>query len=153
MRIIQLSICSLMSLLLLACSSLTLEHVRYGWPVEEVATVDNANRISSDRHGLSLSVAKIAENEMQDSTALTGKKIRIIRNDEGYYFITAPNFKHVYVFSPAENAMAKESIIEVSQTGLRNPALNLRSPYIELIDTDGYRKLLTHSDIAEGNSR
>ncbi len=90
---------------------------------------------------------------MQDSTALIGKKVRILRNDEGYYFMTAQGFKNVYVFSPDVNGLSKESIIMVSETGLRNPALNLRPPYVELLDNDGFRRLLTHSDIAEGNSK
>ncbi len=153
MRIFQRSIPLFLSLLLVACSSLTLEHVRFGWPVEEVATVDRTNQISSDRHGLTVSVAKIADEEFQDSTALAGKKIRILRSDEGYYFITSQGFKHVYVFSPGERELTKESIIEVSQMGLHNPALNQRPPYVELIDADGFHMLLTHSDIAEGNSK
>ena len=153
MRIVHFSPLFILSVLLTSCSSLTLEHVRYGWPVEEVATVDRNNHVSSDRHGLTFSVAKIAEKELQDSTALIGKKVRILRSDEGYYFFTAQGFKNVYVFSPGENELSKENIIEVSETGLRSPAFNLRPPYVELLDSDGFRRLLTHSDIAEGTSK
>ena len=128
MRIVLFSALGVLSVLLISCSSLTIEHVEYGWPVEEVATVDNANHVSSDRHGIGFSVAKIAEKEMQDSTALIGKKVRILRNGEGYYFFTAPGFKNVYVFNSSEHELSKESVIEVSKTGLRNPALNLRVP-------------------------
>lgn len=153
MRMIPFSTLAVLSLFLVSCSSLTLENVHYGWPVEEVAAVSQSNRVESDRHGLSFSVAKIAENELQDSTALQGKKVRILRNDEGYYFLTAAGFKHVYVFSPGAHELAKESVIEVAPSGLVDPALNLRPPYVELIDANGFHKLLTHSDIVEGNSK
>jgi len=153
MRMILFSTLAVLTLFLVACSSLTLENVHYGWPVEEVATVSETNRVVSDRHGLSFSIAKIAENELQDSTALRGKKVRILRSDEGYYFLTAQGFKNVYVFSPARQELSKESTIEVSQTGLHDPALNLRPPYVELIDSDGLHRLLTRSDIVEGNSK
>jgi hypothetical protein len=42
----------------------------------------------------------------------------------------------------------KESIIAVSESGLKNPAFNLRPPYVELVD-NGIRKLLSSSDIVE----
>jgi hypothetical protein len=153
MRIYPLGALVLLALVLTSCSTITIENVQFGWPVEVVATVDNANHVSSDRYGISFSVAKIAEREMNDSTALAGKLIRVLRNDEGYYFVTAAGFKNVYVFAPGEDRLSTESIIEVSSTGLQNPKLNLRPPYVEVLDNGGVHKLLTHSAIEEGNSR
>ncbi len=137
------------SLLLASCSSLTVQNVNYGWPVEAVATVSQANMVTADRYGLSFSVAKIAEREFQDTSALVGSQLRILRSNEGFYFVTGPRFKNVYVFHPGTEELQKESVIEVSPTGLRNPALNLRPPHVELIDGEGFRRLLTRSDIVE----
>jgi len=139
---------SICALTLASCSSLTIEHVTYGWPVEVVETVNPANMVVADRYGLTLSLSKIAENEFQDSSALKGTQIRLLRNTEGCYFITGPRFKNVYVFHPDNSRLVKESIIAVSESGLKNPAFNLRPPYVELVD-NGIRKLLSSSDIVE----
>lgn len=153
MRIMVVSVYGLCVLALASCSSLKIEHVDYGWPVEVVTTATSTNMVSAERYGLNFSVAKIAEAEFQDSAALAGQQIRFLRSSEGYYFLTGPRFKNVYVLRPAEGELAKESVIAVSPTGLRTPALNLRTPYVELLDGEGFRKLLTHNDIVEGNKQ
>ena len=135
--------------LLISCSSLTLENVDFGWPVESVTTVGSDNMISEGRYALHFDVAPVAQAEFKDSTALRGSQVRILRNSEGYYFLTGPRFKNVYVFKPGKQELSKESVIEISQTGLKNPALNLRPPYVELLDGDGFRRLLTRDEIVE----
>lgn len=139
-----------LSLFMASCSSLSIQNADYGWPVEVVATVSRSNMVSAERYGLTFSMAKIAAHEFQDSTALYGSTVRFIRSNVGYYFVSGPRFKHVYVFSPADRELVGENIIAVSETGLQNPKFNLRDPYVELLDSDGYRKLLTHKAIAEG---
>ena len=153
MRIMLVSVYGLCVLALASCSSLKIEHVDYGWPVEVVTTATSTNMVSAERYGLVFSVAKIAEAEFQDSAGLAGQQVRFLRSSEGYYFLTGPRFKNVYVLRPAEGELAKESVIAVSPTGLRTPALNLRTPYVELLDGEGFRKLLTHNDIVEGNKQ
>ncbi len=153
MRIALLVVSGFCILALASCSALKIEHVDYGWPVEVVATATSANMVSAERYGLAFSVAKIAEAEFQDSSALAGQQVRVLRSNEGFYFLTGPRFKNVYVLRPSEGELVKESVIPVSPTGLRSPALNLRSPYVELLDADGFRKLLTRNDIAEGNAQ
>jgi hypothetical protein len=135
--------------LLLSCSTLTLENVDYGWPVESVTTVSPENMVTDGRYALSFSIAPVAQEEFKDSTALRGSQIRILRSTEGYYFLTGPKFKNVYVFKAGRQELKKESVIEVSQTGLRNPALNLRSPYVELLDGEGFRRIMTRDGIVE----
>jgi len=135
--------------LLLSCSSLTLENVDYGWPVESVTTVSPENIVSEGRYALSFSIAPVAQEEFQDTTALRGSQIRILRDNEGYYYLTGPRFKNVYVFKPGRHELKKESIIEISQAPLQNPALNLRPPYVELIDGEGFRRIMTRDGIVE----
>ena len=62
----------------------------------------------------------------------------------GCYFITSEQFKNVYVFEADDGALVLENKIQVSETGLKNPALNQREPYVELID--GTEKLLLTND-------
>ncbi len=133
-----------------ACSSLTLEHVNYGWPVESPLTVTAANTVEDVRYALTFPVAGLAMAEFADSTALRGITLRAIRNHEGYYFITGPGFKHVYVFTQGTGTLVQSSAIDVSATGLVSPAFNLRPPYIELIDGGSNSRMLTSSDIVEG---
>lgn len=133
-----------------ACGT-TLENVDFGWPVEARLTVSNTNTVEETRSPTAFNVAKIALDEFEDSTALKGSVVRIIRSSEGFYFLTGPRFKNVYVFSPGPHELRLISKIEVSQTGLKDPALNQRPPYVELVDGSGLRLRLTSDDIAEAS--
>jgi hypothetical protein len=137
------------ALVLPACSSLTLEHVNYSWPVESPLTVTSSNTVDDVRYGLAFPIGGVAAAEFGDSTALRGTVIRVIRNAEGYYFLTGPRFKHVYVFAPGGGTLVQHAALEVSTTGLTSPALNQRPPYIELLDGDRTSRRLTSSEIVE----
>jgi len=132
-----------------ACSSLTVEHVNFGWPVESPLTVSPLNTVEDVRYGLAFPVGGLSAAEFGDSTALRGTTIRVLRNSEGYYFVTGPRFKHVYVFAPKAGTLAQYSALEVSTTGLTAPALNLRPPYVEVVDGDKSSRRLTPSEIVE----
>jgi hypothetical protein len=132
-----------------SCSSLKIDRVDFGWPVESVVTVNTANKIEDLRYSVSAWVGGLAQEEFQDSTALRGAKLRLLRSSEGYYFLTGPKFKHIYVFSPGPSSLALNKAIPVSEGGLRNPALNQRPPYVELLDGDNVHLLLTSDDIVE----
>ena len=131
------------------CSALTLEQVDYGWPVESVVTVSPANSIEEVRYGLRSGVGAVAREEFQDSTALKGTSLRLLRSAEGYYFLTGARFKHVYVFTPGPSTLVLNRAIPVAEGGLKNPALNQRPPYVELVDGESFRRLLTSDDIVE----
>jgi len=94
-------------------------------------------------------VTNLAMEEFQDSTALIGTNLRLMRDGQGYYFVTGPKFKNVYVFTPGASELNLKSKIEVSETGMKAPALNLRSPYIEVVDGKGWRRLLSNDNIVE----
>ena len=134
-----------------ACSTLTLEQVNFGWPVESVVTVNSMNRAEEGRYALSFPAGPLAFAEFKDSTILLGASLRVIRNTEGYYFVTGPRFKNVYVFSPDAGVLTLSAVIEVSQTaGLNAPALNQRPPYIELIDGNAPARYLTNAALHQG---
>lgn len=137
-------------LLLPACASLRIENVNFGWPVENVLTVGPDNALEEGRYAISFNVANLATEEFQDSTALKGSTIRILRSAEGYYFVTGSKFKNVYVFAPAPHELRLRSKLEVSPAGLRDPALNQRPPYVELVDGDAFKRLLANDEIVEG---
>jgi hypothetical protein len=139
----------LVTLTLFSCSSLSLQGVDYAWPVESVLTVDENNVIEDERYSMSFRVTDLAMEESEDSTALKGRTLRVIRNGQGYYFMTGPGFKNVYVFAAGAGELNLKSRIYVSETGLNAPAMNQRTPYIELIDDNTARRLLTSDGIEE----
>ena len=148
-RLVRICIAPAALLVFSSCSSLKMDHVDFGWPVESVVTVSNTNKIEDLRYSVSAWVAGLAQEEFQDSTALHGAKLRLLRSSEGYYFLTGPRFKHVYVFSPGPSSLILNKSIPVAEGGLRNPALNQRPPYVELVDGDNFHVLLTSDDIVE----
>lgn len=133
MRVIQFGVFFL-SLTLCACSSLILKPADFAWPVESVLKVDNNGNVQAQRYSLSFNTKELFLKETGDSLGYENKELMIIRNPKGYYFMTAENFKNVYVFNPDDGAMKLENKIEISDsTGMQNPAFNLRPPFIQLI--------------------
>ena len=129
-----------------ACSTLKLQQADFAWPVESVIDVDENGKASDDRYSISFDTKGLFFEETEDSSAYEGKKIRILRDINGYYFITAEKFKNVYVFQMDNGSMALRNKIFISEFGIENPALNQRSPYIELIDS-GKNLYLTNNGI------
>jgi hypothetical protein len=137
------------SFTLSSCASISLQWVDYSWPVESVLKVSQHNTIDEGRYAVSIRATNLAIEEFQDSSALIGTSLRLIRSEEGYYFVTGPKFKHVYVFTPGASELNLKSKIQISETGLKSPALNQRTPYVELVDGKTLKKLLTSDNIVE----
>lgn len=141
-------------LALSGCSSITLQNVDFGWPVESVLTVDRNGAIADPQRGISAVLTPVSVAELQDSLALRGTVVRIIRSGEGYYFLTAAGFKNVYVFTSGERELCLKSTIEVSPQGLREPALNQRPPFVELLDPSLPKPaLLSSGGVTEGGAK
>ena len=138
-------------LIISACSMLTLQPADFSWPVESVLQVDNKGDVAEDRYSTTFNTIGMFYEEFQDSMAYKGKVIHLIRNNWGDYFITSKEFKNVYVFKASEGTLALEKKIFISEFGLKEPALNQRSPYIELLD--GENKINLTSDGIEGGSK
>ncbi len=137
-----------MGILLSSCSSFSLQQVDYGWPVESVLKVKDDNTVAEGRYAIAFNVATLAMREFEDSLALRGKEIRLLRSNEGMYYITGQGFRHVYVMAPQSNTLRLRRKFEVSPTGLKRPAMNQRDPYVELVD-GSFRVLMTSEDVYE----
>lgn len=132
-----------------ACSTLTLKPADFAWPIESVMPVDDAGIVSENRYSFSFNSKGLFFEEMQDSSAYSGKELRVIRNTEGYYFITSTKFKNVYVFLADEGSMILQNKILISEAGLTKPIFNQRSPNIELVDENNIYNL-TKNGIERG---
>ncbi len=131
---------SVLSIMMGACASLSLTNVDFAWPVESSLPVNNTNSVEDGRYAVAFNVAPLATEEFQDSSALKSKSLRILRNSNGYYFVTAAGFRNVYVLSPGEGILRVKKKISIGKNAegqelrLDNPALNQRPPYVELVD-------------------
>ena len=131
-----------------ACSVLTLQPANFSWPLESVLPVDDNGKVTEDRYSLEVNTVGLFFEEFQDSLSYKGKEIRMIRNNQGFYFVTSTNFKNVYVFKADEGKLELEKKIFISEFGLQAPAFNQRDPYIELVD--GTNKMnLTYKGVVE----
>lgn len=134
-----------------ACSVLTLQPANFSWPLESILPVDDNGKISEDRYSVEVNTAGLFFEEFQDSLSYRGKEVRMIRDNQGFYFLTSSNFKNVYVFKADEGKLVLENKIFISEFGLKSPAFNQRDPYIELVD--GTNKMnLTYKGV-EGGSK
>ena len=142
---------SFLILITAACSVLTLQPANFSWPIESVLPVDDNGKVTDDRYSLEVNTVGMFFEEFQDSLSYKGKEVRMIRDNQGFYFMTASNFKNVYVFKIDEGKMVLSKKIFISEFGLQTPAFNQRNPYIELVD--GTNKMnLTYKGI-EGGSK
>ena len=117
-----------------ACSVLTLQPANFSWPIESILTIDENGNVTEDRYSLEFNTIGMFYDEFQDSLAYKGKELRLIRDNQGLYFLTAQKFKNVYVFRADEGKLVLSNKIFISEFGLQTPAFNQRNPYIELID-------------------
>ena len=141
----------LLLLITAACSVLTLQPANFAWPLESILPVDDKGKVTDDRYSLEVNTVGLFFEEFQDSLSYKGKEIRMIRDNQGFYFLTASNFKNVYVFKADEGKLVQENKIFISEFGLQTPAFNQRNPYIELVDGT-YKMNLTYKG-TEGGSK
>src|SRR5690554_2005849 len=89
-------------LLITGCgSSLVIQNVDFSQPVESVLTPDVNGDVNDQRFAIKFSINPLLEaEELRDVS-----EIRLIKNREGYYFITANGFSHVYVLEPGEGEL------------------------------------------------
>ncbi len=124
------------------CSSMKLEPVNYAWPIENVLEIRSDFNVKSMRYAITLNLREVFRAEkMITNNAPKVKQVRIIRNEAGYYFITANKFKRVYVFKPSDKSLVLQTEILIDENGISEPAFNQRNSYIELITDKGKYKL------------
>jgi hypothetical protein len=127
--------------------------VNYQWPVESVLTVDAKGTVDEVRYNMTFNVKPLLFDETADSVHVSGIELRIIRDASGYYYITAPKFKNVYVFDSDEGKLKLERKILISEAGIASPAFNQRPPYIQLLNGKEKPLLLSRGGIQQGGQK
>ena len=136
--------------ILAGCSSFTLKPCDFAWPVESTLSVNVQGNVQSERYSFSLNVKELLFAETKDSINISKVTLRMIRNVKGFYFITASQFKNIYVFEQTEGGLKLNNKILVAQNGLNEPAFNQRTPYIQLVNGQNPTILLTENGVFEG---
>ena len=121
------------ALFLISCSSVSLTPADFAWPVEIVASADKDGNVFDKRYSLSFNIKPLFYEEFADSLVSEGQEIRLIRNTGGFYFITAKDFKNVYVLLMGDGSLNSINKILIDEDGISQPAFNQRNTYIELL--------------------
>lgn len=133
---------------LTSCTSITLTPANFAWPIESVVTTDEMGNVSIERYSTEFNSSEIFKNEFGDSVEVANRELRVIRDHLGYYLMTAKSFMNVYVFESKDGTFNQINKIFIAKEGLQNPALNQRTPNVELLD--GEKKYILNS---KGNVR
>lgn len=121
--------------ILVGCGSkMTIKRVNYSQPLETVLETSENGKVEALEYGLSFNIKPIQYKETNDTTSVTTEKVHLIRNSNGYYFLTASGYNNVYVLQPETGSLKLHKSIQITQDGLNQPAFNQRDPYIQLID-------------------
>jgi len=123
------------SLIGTACNKFVIEGVNYSQEVESVLEPDENGNVEDVRHDLTFNINPLLKEEFGEGEQLNIEEIRLIRNAEGFYFITAKNFRHVYVMKPGHSNLKLENKIRVSDDRLISPAFNYRDGIVQLVNT------------------
>lgn len=130
MKFIKLPAILAFALILTGCgSSLVIQNVDYSQPLESVLSPDSDGMVNDQRYAIKFNVTPLLEYEGIDSV----DQIRLIRNTEGFYFVTANGFGNVYIFTPEEGELVLHEEIELPDGPISEPAFNQRNTHIELI--------------------
>jgi hypothetical protein len=107
-----------------------LQGVDYAQPIESVLSPNSNAEVHDQRYAVKFNLSPVLEEEGVSSV----DQVRLIRNSAGYYFLTAAGFNNVYVFAPDESELSLETKINITGSGLQQPAFNQRNGQIELVD-------------------
>lgn len=130
--------------------SMVISDVNYSQPIETVLTPDENGIVEDVQHGLSFNILPLQYAETQDTSTVTTRQVRMIRGQEGFYYITAPNYSNVYVMAPEKHKLTLKKKIKISEEGIEEPAFNQRDSYVQLLNRKTNQSyMLTEEGIQE----
>lgn len=133
-----------------ACNKFTVENVDYSQHIESVLVPDEDGNVTDKRYAISFNIQPFQEQEFGSSDSAKVDEVHLIRNAEGYYFITSSGFKNIYVMEPEKSSLKLQRKIEISEERLTSPAFNLREAGVYLVNRDtGETYILNQNGIKE----
>lgn len=140
------------ALLLGGCASLQLQPADFSWPAEEILDVQSNGMVMARQYNTAFNVKPLLSKEFaaDSMSAKETKIVRVIRDKAGFYYITAPKFKNVYVFQHGDGNLSLSNTISISQDKpMDDPKFNQRNTYIELLN-GGMKTQLNKGGIQQG---
>ena len=136
-------------ILFYSCSSFKIEAVKYGWGGEVFINPDENGNIIMSKNSMSFNILPVLKEENLDQKP-KDIKIRIIRDENGYFYLTANKFKYVWVFISGESLLVLENKIEIyEEKTLDDPKFNEQKPHVKLFLKDGKEFLLDKKGIVK----
>ena len=91
MKYSRISLFVFMAVLLFAsaCKTFEVKNVNYAQQVESVLTPTDNGDVTDSRYGIAFNILPFQYEEMKDSSSVLVDEVRLIRNQNGFYFITA----------------------------------------------------------------
>ncbi len=143
------------AVLLTGCKqSMVISKVDYSQSIESVLQPDDDGTVTDPQHGITFNIKPIQYAETQDTSSVTTNQVRYIRGQEGYYYITAPDYKNVYVMAPEKGKLVLKETLKVTDNGITKPAFNQRMTHIQLLNrSTGEVWKVTAEDIKKKESQ
>ena len=134
------------------CASVTLKPVDFSWPFESVLTTDSAGVAKGEPKTIAFNAAELFKAETNTPSTGADKVVRIIRDDAGFYYITSPGFRHVYIFESDDGRLTLEKKVLIAEEGMEKPFFNRRELGIELV-ANGQVYLLNKKGVVPGGKK
>lgn len=134
-----------------ACNKFVVENVNYSHSIESVLTPDENGNVEDVRHGITFNTKPFVKQEFGESDSTTINEIRLIRNADGFYYITANNFKNVYVMEPGQGELKLKNKIKISEDRMSDPAFNMREGQVQLVKTETNEVITLNEDGIQEN--
>jgi hypothetical protein len=149
MKLIKILFIIAAAMIINSCSQFIITPVNFAWPLESVFDIDSTGTVEEQRYAFTFNAVPLLEQESDSTKVISKTKLRIIRGEKGFYYITAENFKHVYIFSPGEGELLLKTKILLSEEGIHAPAFNQRAPFVQLLFGDEQSVFINSEGIVE----
>lgn len=137
-----------------ACKTFVVKNVNYSHQIESVLTPDEDGTVTDVRHGITFNVTPFQKQEFgENDSTYQIKEVRLIRNAEGFYFITANQFKNVYVMEPGNGSLKLKNKIKVSEERISEPAFNMRDGVVQLVKVESNEVITMNQNGIKKNNK
>lgn len=143
---------SVAALTLQGCAAITLKPVDYSWSYESVLTTDADGIARGEPKTIVFDAGALFRAESKQPGSVSGRTVRIIRNDEGFYFVTSPGFRHVYIFDGGRSKLTLRKKVLIAEEGMEKPFFNRREQGIQLV-ANGQVYVLNKKGIVPGGKK
>jgi hypothetical protein len=140
------------ALVLSGCASLTLKPADFSWSYESVLTTDAGGVARGEPKTLVFDAGALFRAETKNPGTVAGRTVRVIRNAEGFYFLTSPGFRHVYIFDGRNGELVLHKKVLIAEAGMEKPFFNRREQGIQLVD-NGRVYFLNKKGIVPGGKK